>query len=450
MIVLGNPPYSGGLRLTDEQRADREAVFAQLPVPVQNHGRLDYVSCFLAKAMMYARGSGARCAFVMTNSITQGEQSRSLSPLGQQLGIEINFAHRTFAWTSETPGAANVHVVIVGFSETGRVKGPKRLFEYKDIKGEPVSHDVDHINYWLVDYPDVTLQKNESPLIPGIPGMTVGSQPTDGGYLTITPDQLESVLADPIAAKYVRPFPGAEEMLGGSQRWCLWLPDVQPHEIRSSPVLTERLRGVRESREKSPTPAFRKAANTPHLFTHRKHSGTPFLALPQTSSANRRYIPARYYDENTIVSNKLMLIPECPLWVFGVIESSVWMTWTANFGGRLKSDFNVTADLVYNAFPWPDLDDTVRQKVENHAQKVLEVRERYSQSTLADLYDPVAMPVDLFLAHDELDRTVERAFGLQLGNSERDRLIALMARYSDLTQQDQLVLGKKRRKSVRT
>jgi hypothetical protein len=439
-VVLGNPPYSGGLRLNEDQKQDREIVFQQVPFPVAGYGRLDYVSAFFAKLMLYVAGSEARGAFVMTNSITQGEQSRSLSPMGQKLGIEIPFAHRTFPWSSEAPGAAAVHVVIVGVAGARVVPGPRRLFDYEGRSGEPKEILVPHINYWLVDYEDVTLLRPDAPLVAGVPGMTVGSQPTDGGGLTITPSDLQDVLADPVAARYVRPFPGAEEMMQGSERWCLWLVDVEPNEVRSSPVLSRRLSIVRESRLKSPTEAFRKAAATPHLFSRNKHPGTEFLALPQTSSSNRRVVPARYYDADTIVSNKLMLVPECPLWVFGVIESSMWVTWLATFGGRLKSDFNVTADLAYNVFPWPDLDEAGRGKVAMAAQGVLDARLAHPMSSLADLYDPIAMPVDLVMAHDRLDRLVEDSFGLSVGNSERERLVALMRRYSELMREGELPL----------
>lgn len=439
-IVLGNPPYSGGLRLTEDQKRDREHVFQQVPFPVAGHGRLDYVSAFLAKLMLYISGTAARGAFVMTNSITQGEQSRSLSPVGQELAIDIHFAHRTFAWSSEAPGAAAVHVVIVGYAGRGTVPGPRRLFEYESGAGEPKELLVPHINYWLVDYDDVTLLRPEAPLIPGIPRMTVGSQPTDGGGLTVGGDELAEVLADPVAAQYVRPFPGAEEMMSGTDRWCLWLEGVEPHEVRASPVISGRLAKVREARLKSPTEAFRKAAATPHLFSRNKHPGREFLAMPQTSSSNRRYVPARYYDADTVVSNKLMLIPECPLWVFGVIESSMWMTWLATFGGRLKSDFNVTADLVYNVFPWPNLDDKGREAVALAAGKVLNAREAHPHASLADLYDPIAMPADLVSAHDRLDRLVESAYGLAPGKSERERLVALMRRYDELTKSDRLPL----------
>lgn len=439
-LVLGNPPYSGGLRLTDEQREDRELTFSRMPVPVQGYGRLDYVACWYVKAMHYLAGSGGRAAFVMTNSIAQGEQPRSLSPLAQKLGIEISFAHRTFEWTSEAPGAANVHVVIVGFNEIGVAEGSKTLFEYPTLKSEPAQRTVKHINYWLIDYEDIDLVKHTKPLIPGIPGMTVGSQPTDGGGLTISPEEYPQVVADPIAARYVREFPGAEEMLAGKKRWCFWLEEAEPSDLRNSPVLRERLTRVRESRLKSPTAAFQRAADSPSLFTHRKHPNTSYLALPQTSSSTRSYIPARYYDESVVVSNKLMLIPDCPIWVFGTLQSSTWTTWVANFGGRLKSDFNVTADLTYNAFPFVRPDGGALQSVEQAAQGVLDARAAHPNSSLADLYDPLAMPKDLRDAHNALDKTILSLYGLQPDASESEILTALIARYKELESVNQLPL----------
>lgn len=434
--VLGNPPYSGGLRLTPEQKAGRETVYQALPVPVHNYGRLDYVTVWLAKAMAYLRGTVGQAAFVMTNSVTQGEQARSLGPLLRAMGYRIMFAHRTFGWTSEAPGAANVHVVIIGIAPVPARESSspprRRLFDYASLNGAPTEIAARNINMWLLDDDDFDVAKHQVPLVPGLPMLTVGSQPTDGGGLTVTPAQVDEVRVDPIAAKYLRRFIGADEMLYRRDRWCLWLVNVTPAEVRASPVLAARMDIVRAARQESPTPAFKKAANTPHLFTHRKHPNTGYLALPQTSSAARRYVPAEYQDETTIASNKLMIVPDAHLWVFGVIESSMWMAWLVTFGGRLKSDLNVTADLVYNAFPWPDLTDRQRAAIEKAAQAVLDARAAHPESTLADLYDPKSMPADLTAAHNKLDRAVELAYGLRVAPTDRQRLAALVARYRDL------------------
>jgi len=367
--LFGNPPFVGALRLNAEQTEDRARTFIALPeAEGLRTGRLDYVMCWYARAFDYLRATSAAAAFVSTNSITQGEQARSFAPLLARTGFKIDFAHRTFAWQSEARGKAVVHVVIIGFSQQGRA-GEKPLFDYPDVRKDPILTEAKNINAWLLDAEDVFIGKRVTPFVEGLPVMTVGSQPTDGGHLLIKPDQLDEVLADPVAAKYIYPLIGAEEMLSGKQRWCLWLVDAEPQDLRSSLLLRTRLEAVRALREASPTESFRRCP--PHLFTHRKQPSTDWIAIPQHSSETRRIIPMAIYSADHVAHNSLMLIRGAPPWVFGLLQSSMFTTWCRVVCSRIKSEIRISADIAYNSFPFPDTDANSQARLAAAAEAVL-------------------------------------------------------------------------------
>ncbi len=429
--LLGNPPFVGALRLNEEQKRDRARTFAGISQADDLRvGRLDYVMCWYARAFQYMAGTEIRAAFVSTNSITQGEQARSLAPLMMRLGYEIDFAHRTFAWHSEARGAAVVHVVIVGFSLGGRREG-KIIFDYPDVGAAPVVRNAKHINAWLLDAPDLIVAKRSTPFFSDMPVMTVGSQPTDGGHLLVTPEQYEEVAADPIAGKYLRPLIGAEEMLSGKRRWCLWLVDAEPEELRNSPVLRARIEAVAALRAQSPTESFRRCP--PHLFTHRKQPTTPWIAIPRHSSVSRRIIPMAICPPAAIAHDSLMMVKTAPMWVFALLQSGMFTTWNHVVAGRIKSDIRVSADISYNAFPFPSVSDRDKERLEAVADALLAVRAGHPTATLADLYDPLAMPADLVRAQDDLDRVVDRLLGFRRVPTEADRAARLFERYLSLT-----------------
>ena len=435
-FLLGNPPFVGMSRMSDDQQADRDATFNDLGtafgIDVAKHrtGRLDYVTSWYAKAWRYMRGHPVRAAFVSTNSITQGEQVRSLGPLQQSAGFHIDFAHRSFRWTSEARGAAIVTVVIIGFSEDPRT-GKARLYDYATVRSDPSERTVDSINWYLTDGPEVYPPKRREPLVSGLPKGVQGSKPWDGGHLLVTAEQLDGVRADPIAAKYLRPFWQSRALLHGEERWCLWLEKATPSELRSSAVLAARLRRVVEVRSESKTAAVRDAAATPALFVQRRQPTTTYLAFPEVSSEARRYIPAVYLAPDVIAGNKLVVWPNADLWLFGMLQSAMFMAWVKAMAGRLKTDVSIAPDLTYSTFPFAP-PGARRKAVERAAQGVLDARAAHADSTLAELYDPIAMPKDLLDAHRRLDRETDALYG-RGSFDEVKRLAVLLRRYAELT-----------------
>lgn len=407
VMIVGNPPYSGALRLTDAQTLERKTVMGSLPnARGINAGRTDYVMMWIAKSAHYINRFGARAALVVTNSVGQGEQARALGALIENAGTRFKFVYQTHPWFSEAAGKAAVHVVILGIDDQRGATGSLYSFPHgKD--SEPTETKVDHINEYLVEGPWIRLVKLKKPRWKTLSLMTVGSQATDYGHLTINSlEELDHVLEDPLAAKYVRPFMGADEMINGAQRWCLWLPDADPNDFRTSRVLRERLTAVKTRRDNSPTESFQKTPSW--LFTHMKHPGTGYLAIPQLSSANRPYLPMRFFTESTIASNALMIIPNADLWLYGVLQSKAWMTWVELAAGRLKSDIRISPDIAYNSFPFPNPESN-RESIIKTANDLNTTIEKHLTAglTLATVCDWISMPVDVSKAHSALDSAVQ-------------------------------------------
>ena len=427
--LFGNPPFHGMAFMTPEQQQDNRLVFANVNAKGLRTGRLDYVACWYAKALDYLADSDVRAAFVSTNSLTQGEQARTMGPLLERHGFSIDFAHRTFPWTSEARGKAQVHVVIIGFSKDGRTKA-KMLYEYPDAKGEPVGRLTDHINFYLEGHATAPA-KRYAPFLEGLPIASKGSQPTDGGHLIVEAADYDAVAADPIAAKYLRPFRQATEMLHDRPRWCLWLVDASPSDLRASPILKGRLAAVAESRKASKTVSVQAQAKTPALFTQIRQPKTRYLALPEVSSKNRDYIPGRYYDPDVIAGNKLILWPDMPLWLFGYLQSAAFMAWVRAFAGRMKSDFSISPSTVYFTFPFVMPTAGAFARVDEATQAVLDAREAHPEESLSDLYDRLAMPLDLRKAHDRLDAVIDSLYRLKKPTSA-ERLTRVCAEYAAL------------------
>ncbi len=430
--LLGNPPFVGMNRMTEQQRLDRDSTFSDLGTTfglnVRRHrtGRLDYVASWYAKAWRYMRGSSIRAAYVSTNSITQGEQARSLGPLMQELGFHIDFAHRSFRWTSEARGAAVVTVVIIGFSEQPPTHRPA-LFDYASAKSDPSLRHVGEINWYLTEGRAIYPAKRTFPMVAGLPEARKGSQPTDGGHLLVADDDLDAVRRDPVAGKYLRQFWQSRALLHNEIRWCLWLEHATPAELRS-PLIASRLRRVATARLASDTASVRAAAETPALFTQRRQPTSTYLAIPEVSSMNRRFIPAVHLDAAVIAGNKLIVWPDADLWLFGMLQSSMFMAWVRATVGRMKADPSIAPDLTYSTFPFPKF-GTKRVTVEHAAQGVLDARANHLDSSLAELYDPLATPKDLLDAHRVLDRRVDAMYGSGTFD-EQKRLIVLRKRYS--------------------
>ena len=430
VLVVGNPPFIGHQWRNAEQQADMALVWGE----DGRFGRLDYVTCWYKKAADYIAGfPRIECAFVSTNSITQGEQVGILwAPLFEH-GIKINFAHRTFAWISEARGKANVHVVIIGFSLRNRYR--KFIHDYDaDPKGHNATiSECANISPYLIAGPDLVLPSRTEPR-PGFPPMKKGSQPTDGGHLILTQAERDALVAsEPEAAVWLRRYLGGEELINGGDRWCLWLKDADPARLRRCPQVLARVEAVRESRLKSPTKSVQAYANKPTLFTQDRQPATAYLAVPEVSSEARRYIPIGFLGPEVVGSNKLQMIVGGTVWHFGMLSSAMHMAWVRVVGGRMKSDPSYSP-AVYNNYPWPTTaTDKQRAEVEACAQAVLDARAKFPQATLADLYDPLAMPPPLARAHADLDRAVDRCYRAKPFASDRERVEHLFALYEQLS-----------------
>jgi hypothetical protein len=427
--VLGNPPFVGKQFRNPSQVEDMRVVWGD-----DNGGQVvDYVGCWYLKAVEYMKGTRIRAALVSTNSISQGEQCGALWHEIYRRGQPvILFAHRTFPWASEARGRAHVHVVIIGFS---LVNGNnKRIFEYENGTGEPTVIRAATINPYLVDGPNVLIDSRSAPLAV-VPPIVFGSMPNDGGHLLLDPDERRHLLREcPEARRYVKPFVGSEEFINGIERWCLWLVDVPPGELRRMKPVMERVERVKRHREASRRETTRELAARPALFGEIRQPKSRYLLVPSVSSERRKYIPIGFNSPSVIASNLTLVIPQATLFHFGVISSAIHMAWVRHVSGRLKSDFRYSAKLVYNNFPWPqDVSDTKREAVEQSVQAVLDAREAHPGASLADLYDPLSMPADLSKAHARLDRAVDRCYRTQPFATQRNRIEHLFSLYQQLT-----------------
>jgi hypothetical protein len=441
--ILGNPPFIGSKLMTPTMREDLLAVFPG----VKGAGTLDFVSAWYGLAARYMRAHGnhqTRAAFVSTNSITQGEQVGALwGPLLAQ-GIKIHFAHRTFRWNNEARGVAAVHCVIIGFADFDVPK--KRLFTYADERGEPEEEVVANINPYLVDARDVVITSRQNPLC-GVPRISFGNMPLDGGYLILSDDEKQDFLSkDRGAKKYIRPLISAKTFLSGINRWCLWLVGVPPSDLRSHPLVLDRIRGVKEFREASKAPSTRKFSATPSLFRDRKNPKTT-IAIPRHFSENRSYMVMGFFDERTIVSDSCMSLPGASEYHFGMLSSTMHMIWIRYVGGRLKSDYRYSKDIVYNNYPWPSHPSAAQTfAVEQAAQGVLDARALFPKASLADLYDPLTMPPALLKAHHALDKAVDKCYRPQAFANDAKRVEFLFELYEQYTAGLLAGAGKTRRK----
>lgn len=434
--VLGNPPFIGMNGMSKDQQEDNRQVFTLIDSHGLRPGRLDYVACWYAKTMHYLKDApGARAAFVSTNSITQGEQARTMVPLVERHGYELDFGHQTFKWTSEAPGAASVHCVIIGFSHKTRPERRRRLFTYENINAEPQEKTVRRLNFYLADGPNIVPVKLRKPLVEGMPHATQGSKPVDRGGLLVTEDDYEKFAADPHASPYLRRFVQGRDMLQEHERrWCLWLKNANPRDIRSSALLRERIEAVREYRAASGTKQFRDYADRPQLFQQDRQPETDYFALPEVSSENREWIPGRLYGPDVVAGNKLIIFPDAKPWHAALLQSSMFMAWTSTFGGRLESRFNISPALSYFPIPWPELDEPLQEQLVSAWSAVTEARKQFPAATLADLYDTFAMPDALRTAHRNLDAVVDKAFGSSRRMSDNtERLEVLLKRYAEMT-----------------
>lgn len=422
--VMGNPPFVGAKFLSADQKGDVNSVFEG----IRNAGLLDFVAAWYVKTARLIADSRSRCAFVSTNSISQGEQVGVLWSWMLQQGMHIFFAHRTFSWSNEARGKAAVHCVIVGFAAYDVV--PKWLFSYDDIKGEPLRSSAKAINPYLVDAHNLTLPNRNKPLCQ-IPSIGIGNKPIDGGQYLFTPKQRDDfLLLEPVAEAYFHRWIGADEFLNGFERWCLWLGDCSPAQLKAMPEAMKRVKAVQRARLASKSAPTQKLASTPTRFHVENFPDAPYLVIPKVSSERRYYIPIGFEQPSTFASDLLNVMRSATLYHFGILSSLMHNAWMRTVCGRLKSDYRYSVGIVYNNFPWP-LQPTDKQQraVEAAAQAVLNARASFPDSSLAQLYDPLTMPPGLTKAHQVLDQQVDKTYGNFKFESEGARMSFLFQLY---------------------
>ncbi len=402
--IIGNPPFVGARMMAQgsSQKKDVERLFGNIK-DVQD---LDYVCCWYKKAAQLMQNSHTRSGFVSTNSICQGSQVPILwNVLFNDYHVKINYAYQTFKWNSEASEKAAVHCVIIGFS-TDEVKS-KYLFMPSGQKQQ-----VSNISPYLFEGDDTFAVSQKTPLC-DVPQMNFGNQPRDGGHFVLTEEEKNLLVRqEPTLVKWIRPYIGAEEFIKQKSRYCLWLRYAQPADIKQSKILYDRVQAVREFRLASSAKTTQGYAKVPHLFAQiTQPEGEDYLLVPSVSSERRRYVPIGFMKSDVISSNAVQIIPNATLYHFGVLTSNVHMAWMRVVCGRLKSDYRYSKEQVYNTFPWPNPTETQKAKIEQTAQAILDARSKFPNTSMADLYDEVTMPVELRKAHQENDRAVMQAYG---------------------------------------
>ena len=406
--IIGNPPFVGARQMDEYQKQDVICIFG---VRWKNVGNLDYVCCWYRRAWQLVKLTDAKAAFVSTNSICQGEQVANLWQPLMEDGLHIDFAYRTFRWDSEASLKAHVHCVIVGFSHKG--EEPKELLLFDNDKVTKASH----INAYLMDAHDVFIGGRQTPIC-DVPRIGIGNLPIDGGNYLFTKEQKEDFIKiEPKTAQLFRPWYGSEEFIHRRPRYCLWLGNCSPTELRQMPHCLKRIEAVREMRLASNRAGTRKLADCPTRFSTENMPETSFIIVPKVSSERRRYVPMGFMSPDVLASDLVFIIPNATLYHFGILESNVHMAWMRAVCGRLKSDYRYSKDVVYNNFPWPEPTEDQKSKIEQTAQAILDARASYPDSSLADLYDELTMPVELRKAHQNNDRAVMQAYGFPVNST---------------------------------
>ena len=422
--IMGNPPFIGASMMNKEQKEEAVSIFGKRP----RTRSIDYVGAWYYKAAKFIQGTEIKCAFVSTNSITEGEQVQPMwSELYNKYHIIINFAYKTFIWTTEAKSKAAVHCVIIGFS---LLDNRNKIIFYDDTK-----ECVNQINSYLLDAPNVLVRNRSKPLNKNTLKMTKGNQPSDGGNLLLTIDEKNRVIKKyPDLKEVIKLYLTARDYLhNNNERFCLWFKDKDVTNY-NNPFVKRRLELVKQFREKSSARPTREKAQTPYLFFSTPQTNENYLCVPEISSERRRYIPIGFLTGDVIASNKLLIVLGAKLYDLGILESNVHMAWVRTVAGRLKSDYQYSSSVVYNTFPWPTPTDKQKAKIEKTAQAILDARALYPDSSLADLYDPLTMPKELLKAHQDNDRAVMEAYGLPIkGTTESDAVAHLFKMYQRLT-----------------
>lgn len=430
-FIMGNPPFSGARLQNSEQKDDTLRSWGN----IDGVSELDYVANWYIVAAHHIVKTNARAGFVSTNSITQGEQPGIIWTVIEPLGVAIDFAHRTFAWSNDAPGQAAVHCVIIGFSK--RRKPAKRaLWTYETPKSFPVRTLAKNINGYLVDAPNVYIASRSTPLDPRTQRLDFGSMPNDGGFLSdISADEAKEIRAkDPIAAKYLRRIIGAREFIHDEERYCLWLQGADPSDIRTSRVLSERVKAVKKHRQNSKRVATQKLALRSNEFGEIRQPKTDYIVVPFHTSEDRDYVPMGRFGSNVITNNAVGVIADGTLSTFGLLSSRPFNVWNKAISGRIKNDPRISSSITYNNFPFPSLTAAQNKSIEDGAKMVLSARATFPKNSLADLYDGNTMPDLLRKAHIALDKAVLATFGLKPDATDEGILEVLFNLYSQATE----------------
>lgn len=423
---FGNPPFVGSSRLDDFQKADRDSIFDG------NGGELDYVACWYKKASVYIKNTNVSCAFVSTNSICQGQQVYPLWKPLMDNGIVINYAYRTFKWDSEASIKAHVYCIIVGFSY---IKDDKSY-----LYDNGTTAIAKNINGYLLPIGNIFVQKRRHPFV-DIPEAIYGIKPVDNGYLTLSDSERNYfVQKDEKTKKWIRPFITGKEYLYGKKRWCLWLKGISPNELKSMPLIKARVDQCHEWRNqpKDKNSDAIKLRDYPWLMRPSKKfdETQDFIVIPLTTGERREYVPFGFEKAGCIPGNSVSIIPNANLLLFGVLSSKVHIVWMKTVCGRLESRYRYASDIVYNTFPWPSPTSQQKEKIEKMAQAILNARNLYADSSLADLYDPLTMPIELRKAHEANDKAVMDAYGFSHDMTELEIVAELMKMYQNLVEQE--------------
>lgn len=424
-FIMGNPPFVGGMYMSDVQKAEIRNIFDD----VKGVGEFDYVCAWYKKAADYIADNNIFVAFVSTNSICQGEQVTTFwKHLIEKYKIHIDFAHTTFVWNNESTEQAKVHCVIVGFSKTYSKKN-KYIFDNGNQ-----SKICSNISPYLTDTPNFFIEARSTPLC-NVPHMKFGSMPRDGGGFVLSAEERKVFIEkEPLSEKWIRPYVGAAEFLNNKERYCLWLVGAEPGELAKCKMVKERIDNVRQFRAASKAASTRKFADTPTLFCQIAQPDSYYLIIPRHSSKNRRYIPFGFVEPNVICGDANLLLPNATLYHFGVLMSNVHNAWMRQVAGRIKSDYRYSKDIVYNCFPWCSPTDEQKAKIEQTAKSILDARALYPNSTLSNLYDESLMPKELRKAHQNNDRAVMQAYGFDVKTMTESECVAeLMKMYQGMT-----------------
>ena len=426
--IIGNPPFVGANGVSKSQKQELIDLFGEK----SNAGILDYVGGWYAKSATLISDTNIRCAFVSTNSISQGEQVSVLWEYLLKKDISIDFAYKSFVWNSEAKEKAKVHCIIIGFSS---VKQNELILFENDNKKV-----VKSISPYLTEGEMIYVGRRNKPISQKLE-MSRGNQPTDGGHLIIEAEEYaDFVKSEPTAKKYIKKLIGSREFINSLERYCLWLVGISPKELRSMPRVLERVNLVKEMRLNSSAVGTRKLAERAHEFRETKNP-TTYLIVPRVSSESRRYIPIGFLDLETIPTDSVTIVENATLYDFGILTSNVHMAWMRTVAGRLKSDYRYSAKIVYNNFPWPTVTEEQKQFIANTAQGILDARALYPDCSLADLYHELTMPVELRKAHQANDIAVMKAYGMIKKVDSKDTFLTesetvakLFEMYQELTE----------------